>query len=78
MKFTIPTQTKSQANYILSYMAKNTGALCEGDNAACDSVVTLIREDDNTVTASSNYFTSPWDIADRLPTKWANWVRENM
>ncbi len=77
MKITIPTQTRSQANYILSYLAKNTGAMCEGANAATDSVITLIRNDDNTVTASSNYFTSARDVADRLPKKWKIWIKDN-
>lgn len=51
--------------------------MCEGANAATDSVITLIRNDDNTVTASSNYFTSARDVADRLPKKWKIWIKDN-
>ena len=75
MKFTIETATRGQANYVLNYLARKTGAMCEGGNAATDSVITLLREDDNTISATSDYFSSPLDVADRLPAKWANWIR---
>ena len=78
IKLTIPTESKSQANYVLNYFASHTGAMCGGGVAATDSVVTLTRENDNTITASSNYFSSAWDIADRLPRKWGKWIKENM
>jgi hypothetical protein len=77
MKITIPTKTKSQADYVLSHMAKNTGVMGIDHSYTCDDVVTLKRNQDNTITASSNYFTSAWDIADRLPGKWCKWIKEN-
>ncbi len=79
MKFTIETNTKQQANYILSHIAKNTGAMCGGGNAASDSVITVTREEDNTVTVLSNYYNTPIEVADseRLPQKWNKWIKEN-
>ena len=79
MKITIETTTRAQANYILSHVAKKTGAMCEGGHAASDSVITVTREEDNTVTVLSNYYNTPIEVADsgRLPQKWNKWIKEN-